>query len=413
MTRRLKIRGLWLTSLACALSCLGGQVIAQEASRNRGVLDLPRKGYEPRRLHFGSTVISPELRLEGVYDSNIFALPDSAEDDLITVLKPRIDVENQTDKLYLGASIQAEARKYLDHPQEDAVDYGMSLESEYSVTRTDKIAGIFRYNRSVESRTDPESEQDVDEAPTSINAFVLDTNYAYRRNRIGLAVQAAVERLDYLSSDESDRDFVRYVTSYRGSFLLTPHFDAFVQPFLSRRDHDNALDRNGRDPDTTTYGFLAGTRVDITNKIVGQLGLGIFYADPDSAQSDSFFGLSARGQLSWFLDERTILTANVFRGDVATVRAGASGRIDTSIALGLQQEAFHNILLNAKIAFVDTKYIGTEQSQTTSTFAVEGEYLINRQLSAFLGFAYSDRSADLSEDEFDRSLITLGLRGRF
>src|SRR3546814_19223227 len=85
--------------------------------------------------------------------------------------------------------------------------------------------------------------------------------------------------------------------------------------------------RSGLDRDATTLGFLTGAGLDIGTKWRGEIGVGLFRTNSDDPTLRSFSGFAANGKITWSPDERTAVTAAVFRGDVATVRSGpATGR---------------------------------------------------------------------------------------
>src|SRR3546814_17096684 len=58
-----------------------GAASAQEVDRGTSALDLPRPGYEPRRMRFGTTTIAPELRVQSVYESTVVATPANEDDE--------------------------------------------------------------------------------------------------------------------------------------------------------------------------------------------------------------------------------------------------------------------------------------------------------------------------------------------
>src|SRR3546814_14645712 len=66
-----------------------GAASAQEVDRGTSALDLPRPGYEPRRKRFGTTTIAPELRVQSVYESNVFATPANEDEASIVRIAAR------------------------------------------------------------------------------------------------------------------------------------------------------------------------------------------------------------------------------------------------------------------------------------------------------------------------------------
>jgi hypothetical protein len=108
------------------------------------------------------------------------------------------------------------------------------------------------------------------------------------------------------------------------------------------------------------------------------------------------------------------LTFNLARGDVATVRSGATNRTDTQISLRVDQEARHNFLLEAEISWLGTQYRGiVPRSQRTLQARAEARYLVNRVLAPFVAVGFARRDADLAQDRFTRATVELGVRIRY
>src|SRR3546814_952036 len=120
--------------------------------------------------------------------------------------------------------------------------------------------------------------------------------------------------------------------------------------------------------------------------ICGEIGVGLFRTNSDDPTLRSFSGFAANGKITWSPDERTAVTADVFRGDVATVQSGAGGRIDTRIGLRLDQEIRHNLLMSLRAGVRRTSYRGgaADQRETTASVGGEVEYLMNRHISIFV-----------------------------
>ncbi len=103
-----------------------------------------------------------------------------------------------------------------------------------------------------------------------------------------------------------------------------------------------------------------------------------------------------------------MVTFNMFRGDVATVRAGAIGRIDTRVGLAVDQEARHNLILHASAGIRNVHYRGIERDQRYAIGEGEVRYLFSRYVSMFVGVNYTHRGAQRPEDRFHRWQTQLG-----
>jgi len=158
---------------------------------------------------------------------------------------------------------------------------------------------------------------------------------------------------------------------------------------------------------------LGGVSFDLTERLEGNLGLGVFRADPDDARLRGFTGLAASGRLIWHPRVRTMVTFDMFRGDVATVRAGAIGRIDTRVGLAVDQEVHHNLILRASAGIRDVHYRGIQRDQRYAIGDGQLSYLFSRYVSALIGVNYTHRGAERPEDRFHRWQTRIGGRLTF
>ncbi|API58410.1 hypothetical protein BSL82_03085 [Tardibacter chloracetimidivorans] len=392
-----------------------GAASAQEVDRGTSALDLPRPGYEPRRMRFGTTTIAPELRVQSVYESNVFATSANEDDDIIVSIAPRIDATSEFGDVRLKSDIHADHREYTDNGRESRTTFGLGTKGDYGLNRAHRLTFGARFDRDVESRADPEATRNPNLPPRKIDMLSGELGYSYKLNRIGIGAQGGVQRQNYLAPDESDRDLTTWRGSVRVSAQLAAGRDVFLLGFVNRRDHRLSVDRSGLDRDATTLGFLTGAGLDIGTKWRGEIGIGLFRTNSDDPTLRSFSGFAANGKITWSPDERTAITADVFRGDVATVQSGAGGRIDTRIGLRLDQEIRHNLLMSVRGGVRRTSYRGgaADQRETTASVGGEVEYLMNRHISIFVNANYAQRYARIDLEDFKRTGAGVGLRLRY
>lgn len=376
------------------------------------IFDLPRRGYEVGRWRIGNATLAPTIIGEGHYDSNVFATSVDARQDAVFNIIPRLELKLKGKRLDLTADAMADSRLHATSTTENNLTYGTGVVAAYDLGPGSAADVKLRYDRSVQSRADPEAIP-VFVRPAKIDGLVANIGYRYQPSRIGFAVRAGVEKINFLDPAQDDRDQTSYTGSIRASARVAPTASLFVQGFGNRRDAMLAFDRNGIDRDLTTFGVLTGVQFDLGGRWQGQFGVGGFRANPSDPTLSSFSGFSMSGQLVWSPTPRTAVTLQGSSGDVATIRAGANGRIDTNISLRVDQEARHNLLMRAGIAYQDTRYSGNLLRRLkTLSGELEVEYLATRVISIFARATISDRKADSRFDRFDRSTVGAGVRLR-
>lgn len=403
-----------------ALALLSGMLLLSEAAEAQepveGVspLDLPRKGYEPKGIKVGTTMIALSADLTALYDTNVYATSSGERDDILFVAAPRIDANSDFGRLQLHSQMHASIRQYVDETTENATSFGLGAGGNYSISRAHSLKANVQYDRAIERRSDPEARGGRLDSPRKIDIPQAEIGYNFEGNRIDIDAEAAVQRFDYRAASDDDRDMTAYRASLGSTLRLSAPLNAFAQVYVTRRDFDTRADISGVDRDATTYGVIAGVRRDLSTKLRGRVGVGVFRMNPADPALSAFTGIAANGEVIWSPQPRTAVTFQVFRGDVATVRAGASGRIDSRATIRLDQEVRHNIVMHAAASYRDTTYRGlSTRNLKTLSGEVGVEYLLNRHMSAFALASYTKRDADLALDQFDRGIVGIGLRLRY
>ena len=410
---RRSICGAGMSALALLLCPIAAS--AQVVERGTSVTDLPRPGYEPHNIRMGSTVLSPKLDLTGVYDTNVYATSTNASDDYIFTIAPGLDALSTFGSLQLKSDSYWTRDEYADHGTESRSTYGGGTRGNFIINQAQKLTFGARFDRFVQTRFDPEGQTNINIKPRRFNTLAADLGYRYQRNRIGISVDGGVEKNNFISAIDADRDLTTYRGAVKVGVRVSGGTDVFVQGFVNRRDSRLAVDFTGVDRDATTLGALAGVSFDLGKKLQGSMGGGLFRSNNDDVRLRDFTGLAVNGRLTWSPDERTAITLAASRGDVGTVRAGASGRIDTNVTLQLDQEVRHNLLFLARAGVRGTTYRGTgsSQRQTTAVASGEVEYLLNRYMSAVVTGTYMKRWSKIALEDFEKGRVGVGLRLKY
>lgn len=374
---------------------------------------LPRPGYEPHLIKAGPLTVAPSLDISEGYDSNIFAAHNDVEGDFVTHIVPTLAAKTNHGNLSLNSRLWADQAVFLDHSKQNNTTFGGEAGGRYILSRRSELSVDVSGAHLAESRADPESTRGRDQGPAGYNMMSGALGYAYTHNRVTLSANMLVERYDYLDSGDQDRDRMEYRGTLRGSYVLTPRFNPFVEAYAERRDVDTARDRDGLDRDSTTTGFYVGTNIDITDKWWGEVAVGLFHVSNDDSALRPFLGVGARGSVTWSITPRSALTASVRREDVATIEIGASGRIETEFGLALEQEARHNLLTKIEVGVLQETYKEEDRQLVTPTGSASLEYLVNRRMSLTGTVGYSNRLSDRTLDRYERYYAMVGVRVQF
>lgn len=387
---------------------------AQAQNRPSSPLDLPRPGYEPRPILIGKTMVRIEAETSVLYDSNVYATSTRARGDVIGVVRPRVEIDRNATNLRLHGEAYAQIREHVDIRSESAASFGAAASAELAPGPRQTLSFGARYDRAVESRADPEARPSLNQPPRRIDILAADLGYSFRGAQIGLTANGGYQQFFYREAAERDRNLRIYRGSASIAWRPSAPISIFLEGYATRRDFIAGVDISGINRDATTLGVLAGVSRDVLSKLRGRLGIGVFRFEPEDPTLSSFTGFAANGELTWSPRPRTAVTMQIARGDVATVRAGATNRTDTRLALRIEQEARHNFLLTGEISWLDTQYRAVvPRSQDTLQLRAEARYLLNRVLAPFVAAGFARRDANLAIDRFSRGTIELGVRIRY
>jgi hypothetical protein len=373
---------------------LSSTALAQD-ERPVSVLDLPREGYEPVNVRLGPVTVAPTLDMKLEYDNNIFAQPFDKVGDVVFTATPRLKFAYDNEKLLWSAEAASSFYRYFDNKSENHT--GFLLNTGLTLKGKTSNAGVNGgFERTYENRNDPEARKLVGTGPRLFNIATAEAFYSVQGARVGLSAKATVQKYNFLSNVDDERDFTSLRGSLRGTYRVSGPINMFGQIFANRRAFRLNVDASGVNRDATSYGALIGAQIDPGGKVRGEFGVGIVHLNPKDNAIKGYTGAEVLGTIVYNLRPRTAVTLDLFRGDVATVRNGASGRVDSRIRLGVQQEVRHNLLMSGGIGWRETHFRAVPDGKQR-TLGVDGEveYLLNRGISVALTSRYSKRTADI------------------
>ena len=411
-----KGRGRGLMRLAgmvvIALGAFGGArpALAQDQSP----LNLPREGLDYSGISVGGVTVLPQVTFRTEYDNNLFATSTNPVDDARFELTPALALRKQAGALNLRMDNYANFRWHAHNPREDSTAFGSALRASTGGNSANTFAMRLSFDRAIESRGDPEQTAGPTDPPRRIDLYGGDLSYRHRFGNFSAELSGAADWANYNDPLDQDRDMATYRGALRLAYRTPSSLEGFVEGYVNRRDFRLATDFSGINRDTTTIGANVGVQRDIGQRLRGRIGMGIFRANPDSPALQSFSGLGVSGDLTWTPRVRTQVNLRLSRGDVATVRAGATGRIDTSVRIGVDQEIRHNLLGRLSVGYSDRQYRGSVRGHLKTFDArVELEYLMGRKVSLFSAGTFTNREARIAFDRFEKTVASLGIRYKF
>lgn len=371
------------------------------------------KEYKALPLHLGSLDVTLGGEADALYDSNIYAAPSGAQDDVRFDISPRVAIRTAPAPVSFELNASGTIRRFVDHPTENAEAWLVDGDVHWQTGPTSNLSASVFSRRSIEDRSDPEARRDPNAGPRLIDSLGGLVSYHRVATRTLLDVQANVTKFNALSDVDADRDFAAYAG--QGTFGLRVTGRAYVTAtaFVARREFRLEYSASGSKRNTTTFGGRLGIDFQPGGVLEGGLSVGVFRFNPDDPGTPGHTGLSVAGNLTYRPKRRTAILLDAFNGDVATFRVGATQRTDTIAKLSVQQEIRHNLYATVSAGYRRTKYTGSGLHEQTWTGSGEVEYLFSRNISVAATAAYGTRSSDAWTLTFDRFRGGVALRVRF
>ena len=373
-----------------------GAAHGQDEERSLSALDLPREGYEAPVHNAGPLAISATANARIVYDNNVFAQNLNRTQDTMVTFAPAAKGVLDNGRVAWTTEARGSIYRYFRQTSENHEGYALSSRAVVTGDRV-SFGGQFGFERTFESRNDPEARRIFGGGPRLFTVANAELFASIEGNRVGARLELAANRYNFLSPNDDERDYTSYLASLRGTYRLSPLIGLFAVGYANWRDFRLEADHSGVNRDATSTGALLGIKFDPGGKIRGEISAGFVHFDPKMAGLPGYTGPALRGSLIYQPRMRTAITLDAFRGDVATLRQGASGRTETRVRLGLQQEARHNLLMSAGASWRKVDFRGLSSQQQTH-WAADGEieYLFSRHASVAVSASYFNRTVKLS-----------------
>lgn len=389
---------------------LGLAARAQEGEGPVAVFDRPRPGLDPKGIDLGGFRLFPRAAVSESYDDNIFADDSGKEPDLITTVSAALVAESRWPRHELAMTARLRHQSFLKNDEQDRTEYFIRPSLRLDLAEGSEANLVAEYSRRVVGRDDPEDAGN--EEPTEFDRFFSRAEWVARANRMFFGVNGEVLRDDYVSTGDDDRDRTEYRFGFPLGYEVSAITDVFLEPFVRLRDFDE-VDGTGADRDATSAGATFGLKTELTSLLHFNFNVGFIGNDYDDPRFDDGVDLIFGGEAVWYATAMTTVKARALRQDIATGEPGASSKTQSTFALEIQHELQRNVLLGAEVRYINDDFRDLDRNDDRAILDLGAEYRINRYVSLAADYRYEQRWSDVPEEDFERNIVTLGLRTRF
>ena len=416
----LSIRGSLVSFFWIAAVCIAGPAQTQTTpQRGETVLERHRPDYSPLGLGQGGLVLYPSLHVSEVYDDNILWSDTATRDDFITTIEPRLRVQSQWSAHELVLQSAAKIGRYVSNPNEDNEEYSAGASARLDFSKNTSFDVAVSYAAEQESRSSPDDAGGI--KPTDFSLASAAVGFSNRWNRLSLRLGGRGQRYNYDDStgaggvtiDEDDRDRKEYGGGVTVGYEIMPQYEAFVRGSYNKIDYDDRVDSGGVNRDSEGFEAAAGTRIDITGVLFGNLFAGYRRQLYDDPALESNGAQTYGGAITWNANKLTTVKASIVRDIVETTQTGSSGYFQTVYSASIDHELRRNLIIGGDSSVTFSKYKGNGRDDDVFNAGVYIRYLMHRHLYLNAMYSHQRRDTNAAGADFEKNLFMLRLETQF
>lgn len=379
----------------------------------------PRPQYDPVgfRWQEAGFFVYPDFSFVQVYDTNVFSQESGETDDFISIMSPQVTMRSDWGRHELNFNGRVDVGKYWSEDEEDYEDLLGEATGRYDITRDSNIFGGFRASKRHEDRGSPDDVRG--EFPTVFRAYEPQIGFFQRLNRMTVTVEGRLRKFDYDDAttpfgkiNNDDRDRKEWTGAVTASYEIVPNYDAFVQGSANVRAYNTNVDDNGLDRDSKGFEISAGTAIDLTGLVFGNVFVGYRRQSYEDGRLSSNGGPGFGMDMTWTPTGLTTVQGFITRTIEETTVIGGSGFFATRFGGSVDHELMRNVLLNGSASLQLNRYEGIDRDDNLYRAATSAKYLLNRNLYFSAGYEYTHRDSDIDGQSFTIHLFLLKLEAQ-
>lgn len=374
-------------------------------------------GYEAVGIRAGSWMYYPSMTLGTLYDSNVFASNTNERGDVALLVAPMLRAQTLWERHEIALQASARSYFYSQNPGLNQTNASFIGRSRLDITHDRAILTRFemaRRNVDVGTVTSPAGAVE----PTPYNLFSGDVAYRQEFNRLTASVGGRVRSYDFQSTRAQDgtiinqdsRDGPIYAAHGRIDYAYSPTLGFFGAMEGNRRDLQGTPTQSLA---SSGYRMLAGTTIQLSRLIVGEIGLGYESQRFDSSQIGTVSGPAYRALLVW----RPTRTVDVWFGAEEFVtqvsETSASAVKANAVQVGVDYELLRNAVLSVSGMYENDKFFGQPRDDDVYVTRARLKYQPNRFSTIAVHHKYLLRDSSDPLLSYDKHEVGLNVTARF
>jgi hypothetical protein len=384
-----------------------------------GVVDRARPAYDAKGVPLGGFRLFPALTATSTYDDNIFRTIAPQSDWFFTV-SPALRLTSQWGRHFLEIYSGLNSYNYAKFGDENLIDWNIGTDGRIDISRSANVTANLYYSELHELWSAPNNVVGYQAKPNRYRQTHAETIGVYQPNRLGFSVGASFDHYSWAQTPaigggwlyNGDRDQNEYQAFFKTYYDFSPGYSAFVKASYDERDFIDPLDRSGLRRSSHGYRVDGGLDLQISHLVSGEIFVGYLkqnFAKNGALTLNGVSGFDYGAQLDWYVSPMLTLHLSAARRLDDVVLTGVSVADNKSVTVSVDYELLPNVILQARGAYVDSKYVGSNRSDQYPIAGIGLKYLMNRYVSADAGYTYSERSTNLSSFHYSDNTLSIGL----
>ena len=379
-----------------------------------GVMERARPDYDAKGLPLGGFRLYPTLDLGVAGDTNVYRTDTDKSGDAYFTIAPNLDLKSDWSNNLVEVTAAVAHYRYADNEKESHTDWNVGGHGRLDILRGTTLDGEVDYVSAHEPRYSPDQPGNAAE-PTHFSDLHAETSFTHDAGQLGFTFGAAFDRFDYDPTplvgggllNNNDRDENKYSLKGRAFFELSEGYVFFVRGTYNSRAYDLRLSGDNRN--SHGYSMDGGLEFRLTDLVRGEAYAG--YAEQDfHGPLPNVSGIDFGAKLTWYPDALYTVHLSAERRFTDTTIFGASVSDDRIVSLGVDYELLRDLILQGGVSYTDSRFAGALRNDTVWGASLRGEYLINRNMRATLGYEFSNRASSVPFQDFRDHTISASLK---
>jgi hypothetical protein len=379
------------------------------------VMERPRPDYDAKGIPLGGFRLYPTVVLKLNTSNNVFQSDTARKGDVNLEVAPAIELKSQWSQHAMEVYGRLDALRYADHDSENLTDWAFGANGRLDVRRGSALFAGISKSKVHEGRSSPNSPGNIAE-PVRYSLFHAQGSLVIQPNRTNFVFGAEFDRFSYdatalngggsLSNRDRDRDELRLRA--RVSHEVEEGYFAFAEAEYERRTFDLEADRTGVDRDSHGTALRAGIELKLSALMQGEIFVGYLNREFGGTLKD-YSGVDYGAKLQWSMTQLTTINFNASRTLNETTIPGSSVVVDDAFGVGIDHELRRNVIVQANLTHVDSKFSGTVRDDSTLDAHVGIIYLFDHNLRATAGYDRLDRDSNVPGEDFTEDKVNVGI----